>query len=115
MKVVWLPAALLSVLAAGCAGTEIQAPESIEDRFTKLEVQVTQKMDKAHNVYTELIDKTLDLNRRMAKLENDLDLLKIDLKRLTERFDQSGTAPRSGPPLPAGEGAEITMKIDQAL
>jgi len=115
MKVVRLPAALALVLAAGCAGTETKEPETLDDRFTKLEVQVTQKMDKAHAVYTELIEKTLLNDRRVAKLESDLDALRIDLKRLTERMGAMMPT-RTGPaPAPAPDSAEVGMKIDQAL
>src|SRR5688572_26157693 len=115
MKAVRFPAAAALVLAVGCAGTETQQPETLDDRFTKLEVQITQKLDKAHAVYTELIEKTLLADRRIAKLENDLEALKVDLKRLTERFEQ-GLAQRGGPgPAPAPDSAEVGNKIDMAL
>jgi hypothetical protein len=114
MKAVRFPAAAALVLAVGCAGTETQQPETLDDRFTKLEVQITQKLDKAHAVYTELIEKTLLADRRLAKLENDLAALQVDMKRLTERFEQ-GLAQRGSGPAPAPDSAEVGNKIDLAL
>src|SRR5215510_10369962 len=112
MKVVGLSAVLLA--AIGCASADGGSSESQQDRLTKLEVQMTQKMDKAHAVYTDLIESVLKLERRVATLENQIDVFKIDIKKLQERLDQGGGSPKSGSG-PAPDAAEVGMRIDQSL
>jgi hypothetical protein len=103
-------AAILAVLS--CSSVESAPQDSLQDRLTKLEIQLTTKIDKEHATVTELVDKVLRLERRIADFENENKLLKIDLKRLGDQINAGG--PRNGTG-PSADLAETGMKIDQAL
>jgi hypothetical protein len=111
MKLV--PLSLL--LAMGCASAGTGSTESEQDRLTKLEVQMSAKFDKAHAVFDELSDKFLRLERRIAALENENQLLRIDIKKLTDKLDAAGAAGARGVPDVGPDRSEVSMKIDQAL
>src|SRR5262245_10979151 len=97
MKAVVLPAAAAFLAVVGCSSGP--SPDSPEDRLTKLEIQLTTKIDKEHALVTELTEETLKLRRQIADLDRENQMLKIDLKRLGERIDQQGAGgPRGGPP-----------------
>jgi len=117
MKAVLLSAALVAAAATGCSSVDEQPPDTVEDKLTKLEVQMTAKLDKAHAVFTELTDNYMRLQRRVADLESENGMLKIEVKRLTEKVELAGAAaPRSDQPqVPGPDLAEVGMKIDQAL
>jgi hypothetical protein len=112
MKSVSAPVVAAILALVGCSSVETQ--DSPEDRLTKMEIQLTTKIDKEHALVSELTEEILRLKREITRLDNENQMLKIDLKRLGERIDQAGSSgTRSGPP--AADLSEIGMKIDQAL
>ncbi|HZN60835.1 MAG TPA: HEAT repeat domain-containing protein [Planctomycetota bacterium] len=115
MKSVSLSFVLALLLAVGCSSVETATPDSVQDKLTKLEVQMSQKFDKAHAIFDELSDKCLRLERDLRRMESDNQTLRIDVKKLTERLDAVGAAGPRGVPTPGIDRAEVSMKIDQAL
>ncbi len=107
-----ITAAILVILS--CSAVHPAPQDSLQDKLNKLEVQMTQKLDKAHAVYNELTEKLLRLERRVTDLQSENQMLRIDVKKLTEKVDALSVAgPRgTGPGL---DLAEVSMKIDQAL
>jgi hypothetical protein len=115
MKAVSLPIAAGFMVLLSCSTVESAPQDSLQDKLTKLEVQMTQKLDKAHAVYTELTDNLLRLERRLADVEKQNRMLEIDVKKLTEKLNTMGSGgPRDGSG-PAPDQAEVGIKIDQAL
>jgi hypothetical protein len=114
-----MKSALLSAAAAvflGCASGPAEAPQdSVQDKLTKLEVQMTTKLDKAHAVYEQLTEDHLRLERRVAGLESENQMLRIDLKKLGEKIDALGAGGTKGGSVPSADLSEVGMKIDQAL
>jgi HEAT repeat protein len=77
---------------------------------------MTAKLDKAHAVYAQLTEDHLRLERRVAALESENQLLRIDVKKLNERIDALGAGGAKGVPPPlSADLADVGMKIDQAL
>jgi hypothetical protein len=113
MKPVPLSFAAVILALLSCSSVQSAPQDSLQDKVTKLEIQLTQKLDKANAVYDRLIEDFLKLERRVAGLESENQMLKIDIKRLTERVEQQGSS-GSGRPAPA-PGADVGIKIDQAL
>ena len=116
MKLVSLSfvAAILVILS--CSSVQSAPQDSLQDKLTKLEVQMTQKLDKAHAVYSQLTDDYLRLERRVAALESENQLLRIDVKKLNEKLEQAGGAgPAREGPAPGVDRSEVAIKIDQAL
>lgn len=113
MKAVMLPAAAAFLAVVGCSSGPAQ--DSPEDRLTKLEIQLTTKIDKEHALVTELTEETLRQKREITKLNNDIEMLKIDLKRLGERVDQQGAGGNRGGGPPSPDLSEVGVKIDTAL
>lgn len=118
MKPVLLSAAAALLAVMGCSSVEQEPPDTVEDKLTKLEVQMTAKLDKAHAVFTELTDNYMRLQRRVGDLESDNKMLQIEVKRLNDKVELAGAAaPRTSeqPQGPAVDMAEIGMRIDQAM
>lgn len=112
MKPVSLSFAAAILVVLSCSSVESAPQDSLQDRLTKLEIQLTQKLDKEHATVTELVDKVLRLERRLAGLENENKMLLIDFKKLSDQVSAGAT--RSGS-IPGTDLAETGMKIDQAL
>ncbi|HKS17536.1 MAG TPA: hypothetical protein VJU16_09510 [Planctomycetota bacterium] len=115
MKPVPLSFAAAILVILSCSSVESAPQDSVQDKLTKLEVQMSAKFDKAHAVFDELSDKFLRLERRVAALENENQLLRIDVKKLTEKLEAAGASGPRGVPDPGPDRAEVGMKIDQAL
>ena len=116
MKPVPLSFAAAFLLVLSCSTVQSAPQDSLEDKVAKLEVQMTQKLDKARVVCEDLVEQIRRLERRMAAVENENQLLRIDVKKLAERLDAASAAgPRTGPPGPGPDLADVGMKIDQAL
>lgn len=113
MKSVLLSAAAAVLL--GCSSGPEETPENAQDKLTKLEVQMTTKLDKAHQVYSQLTEDHLRLERRVAALESENQLLRIDVKKLSEGLVALGAGGAKAVPGPAADLSEVGMKIDQAL
>ena len=119
MKPVLLSAAVVALAAVGCSSVDEVPPDTVEDKLTKLEVQMTAKLDKAHAVFTELTDNYMRLQRRVGDLESENKMLQIEVKRLNDKVELAGAAsPRTEGPqgqAPGPDMAEVGMRIDQAL
>jgi len=114
MKSALLSFAPVLLVLVGCAGAETDSQDP-QDKLTKLEIQMTQKLDKANAVYDRLIEDFLKMERRVAGLESENSMLKIDIKKLNDKLDQAGSpAPRGGQE-PGVDLAAVGMKIDQVL
>ena len=110
-----IAAAIIVILSGLPVHTAPPPQETLQDKVAKLEAQMTQKLDKAYTYYTELTDQFRRMERRVAALESENQLLRIDVKKLTERLDAAGAAGPRGVPGPGPDLAEVGMKIDQAL
>jgi hypothetical protein len=115
MKPVSLSFAAAILVFLSCSSVESAPQDSLQDKLTKLEIQMTQKLDKEHAVVTELTEELLRLKRRIADMESENQLLKIDVKKLGEKIDQMGSSGNRGGSTPSPDLAETGMKIDQAL
>ena len=116
MKLVPMSFAAAILIILSCSSVESAPQDSLQDKLTKLEVQMTQKLDKAHAVYSQLTDDYLRLERRVAALESENQLLRIDVKKLNEKLDQTGGGgPAREGPTPGVDRTEVAIKIDQAL
>ena len=118
MKPVLLSAAAALLAVMGCSSVEQEPPDTVEDKLTKLEVQMTAKLDKAHAVFTELTDNYMRLQRRVGDLESDNKMLQIEVKRLNDKVETAGAAsPRTSeqPQGPSPDMPEIGIRIDQAM
>ena len=103
--------AVLALVSCGGAQTD---PSDPQDKLTKLEIQMTQKLDKANAVYDRLIEDFLKMERRVTALGDENQMLKIDIKKLNEKIDTlSAGGARSGSP--AVDMPDVAMKIDQVL
>lgn len=110
MKPVPLSIAAVILVLLSCSSVQSAPQDSLEDKVKKLEIQMTQKLDKARVVYDDLIERLMRVERRVAALENENQLLRIDVKKLSEKLESAGARGAPGVDL-----SEVGMKIDQAL